>query len=254
MRSTCHISLVDVERLIRDPPALHLDAEGNAVPWEASPRLLRALSASLFAGAKTLETGAGLSTLVFALSGCEHTVVVPDKAIADRILAWCKSHNVPTANLSFEIDRSEIVLPRLQPTPLDVVLIDGGHGFPIPFVDWHLAGQRVKPGGALFIDDTQIWTGAVLRDFLRAESGWDVVGETWLEFCMVRRTGSQLTGEFYRQPYVLHRSFTNTSSSAFRRLIGRLGEVASATRTATSLIREGDLRTLLRKIRAGASD
>jgi hypothetical protein len=241
---------MNVEQLLRDPPALHLDGDGNALPWAASPRLLRALSEQLFPGAKTLETGAGVSTLVFALHGCEHTVVVPDAAIAGRITAWCNANGVSTATLAFEIERSETALARMEPSPLDTVLIDGGHGFPVPFIDWYLAGQRLKPGGFLFIDDIHIWTGAVLQSFLRSEPGWEVLRGAWMEYGVARRTEPQPTGEFYRQPYVSRRTFMSASPSPRHRLVGVARETLFAGRAAARLIRSGDFSSLRSKIAA----
>ena len=49
------------------PPSLHADRSGNLVSWGAGERLLRYLDQKLHEGDVTLETGAGLSTLVFAM-------------------------------------------------------------------------------------------------------------------------------------------------------------------------------------------
>ena len=57
----------------------------------------------------------------------------------------------------------------------DAVLIDGGHGFPAPFIDFWYAGGRLVPGGLLVVDDTHLRACRVLADFLRAEAGrWRV--------------------------------------------------------------------------------
>ena len=38
--------------------------------------------------------------------------------------------------------------------------------------NWLYCAARLIIGGILVIDDTQLWTGAVLRDFLLLESEW----------------------------------------------------------------------------------
>jgi hypothetical protein len=37
--------------------------------------------------------------------------------------------------------------------------------------------RRMKPGGILIIDDTKIWTGQVLRNFLLLEPEWRLLQE-----------------------------------------------------------------------------
>src|SRR4029077_5196434 len=129
--------------------------------------MLRRIAGEVARGSLPLETGAGLSTLVFAVSGCEHTCVVPFVEEVERIRGWCEANGVPTERLRLETARSEERVSRLAGDgPLDLVLIDGGHGFPTPFVDWWYAGRRLKGGGTLIIDDNHLWTGPVLRGFL----------------------------------------------------------------------------------------
>ena len=211
---------MDVATLLSDPPALHLDAAGNPVPFEADHRVLRLIADAVGPGSRTLETGGGLSTLVFAVSGCEHTCVVPFEIEAQRISAWCREHGVSTERLRFETKRSEDALPHLDATELDLVLIDGGHGFPTPFVDWYFAGKRLREGGLLVIDDTHLWTGAVLRDFLTEQPGWSLQENFAMRSAVFRRDaifdGHE---EWVDQPYVVKRSFHTGSRGLVRRVV-----------------------------------
>jgi len=208
---------VDLERLIASPPRLH--ADGQAL-WGLHPDVLRILDQLAQPGAATLETGAGLSTLVFAINGSRHTCVVPDAGEVERIKAWCASESVPDSDLSFHTDRSERVLPGLEPEPLDLVLIDGGHAFPSPFIDWYYAGRRLSAGGHLVVDDTQLWTGRVLRDFLDAEPGWELVREVPLRSAVFRRGHSEgELQEWTDQPYVADRSRSEGAGYAVRRAL-----------------------------------
>lgn len=211
-----------IDQLIADLPMLHRSRDGTATIWRSSHELLRTLDRNLSDGAQTLETGAGLSTIVFAARGCHHTAVVPDPEQAERITSWCSGRGISTDRLTFVLEPSELALPRLEPSPLDAVLIDGAHGFPSPFIDWHYAGRRLRVGGVLVVDDTQIWTGSVLRGFLDADPQWDLVAESRLDFACFRRVADGELGEWNAQPYVLRRSFTPNSPRPLRRAVGRV--------------------------------
>src|SRR6185503_1666742 len=78
-------------------------------------------------------------------------------------------------HVTFELGPSDKLLPTMALGDLDLVLIDGGHGFPVPFIDWYYTAFALKAGGIVIVDDTQIWTGAVLRDFLMADPDWKLL-------------------------------------------------------------------------------
>lgn len=62
-------------------------------------------------GWQTVETGAGVSTILFALHATQHTCVVPANEEVERIRAFCADHEIPTDGLTFVIDSSEAALP-----------------------------------------------------------------------------------------------------------------------------------------------
>jgi predicted O-methyltransferase YrrM len=127
-------------------------------------------------GDRTLETGAGYSTVAFALVGAAHTVVAPFETEQARIREWCTAHGVDTSQVRFVVGQSQWLLPTLEPASLDFVLVDGDHAFPVPFIDWYYAAEHLRVGGLVMIDDIPLRTGAVLDDFLHLEaSRWRVV-------------------------------------------------------------------------------
>ena len=156
---------MNLRELLNSPPVLH-ESDGKPITYTLSDEALSFIDEHINSGSKTLETGAGNSTILFALKGTEHTCIVPDKAQVERIKEFCRRNQISTEKIDFRIDGSENVLPHLRPTGLDLVLIDGCHGFPAPFIDWYYAGSGLKAGGILIVDDTQLWTGNVLRQFL----------------------------------------------------------------------------------------
>jgi hypothetical protein len=218
---------MDLDGLLAAPPALHVDAEGRPVRLEVSPVLLRRVDEAVVAGSRTLETGIGLSTVLFALKGATHTCVAPWGTDIQRLRDWCAGAGIDTSGLTFCQGRSEDVLPALDRTPLDAVLIDGGHGFPAPFIDWWYAGRRLVPGGTLFVDDTQLWTGAVLRDFLSEQPEWDLVERLPMRAAVLRRVAAddpERFEEWVHQPYVVRRSWIHGWRGLVRRAV-RGGEL-----------------------------
>src|SRR5712692_6759447 len=161
---------MDVNQLLAQRPMLQRDHLGRPANWAVAEDVARLLDREVGPRCRTLETGAGVSTVIFAMKGADHTCVVPDALLVDRIVAFCKDAAIATDTVSFEIGSSEDVLPGLKPSNLDVVLIDGAHAFPTPFIDWFYSARTgLRDGGMLIVDDTQLWTGRLLVDFLSCE-------------------------------------------------------------------------------------
>jgi predicted O-methyltransferase YrrM len=218
--------------LISDPPHLHgVTAQGEFHDWALGPRALTILSEAIQAGWRTLETGAGVSTVLFALKQTYHTCVVPSSEEIARIQAFCSQHGISTSRLEFVEAASEEALPRLDPEPLDLVVIDGSHSFPSVFIDWYYTANRLKAGGWLFVDDTHLWTGRILRDFLRAEDAWTLVDEVPFRTAIFRKQRDvQSVRNWVYQPYVV-------SNSIFTR-----------RRRVETMLRDRDWQMLLSKL------
>jgi hypothetical protein len=216
---------VELSALLRDAPAFHVDEGLRPVSLQASRDVLEAIDTAVRPGWHTLETGAGVSTVLFALRGAEHVCVTPAAAEVERIRAWCAARGIDLARVRFEVARSELVLPRLELPALDLVLIDGGHGFPTPFVDWQYTAPRLRVGGLLIVDDIQLWTGAVLRDFLAEEPGWRIRDEFPMRAVVFQKTAdTPELPEWFAQPYVARRSRrAGTLSRLLHRVWGGLG-------------------------------
>lgn len=159
-------------------PRLHGPADREPERWRLDFAVLEWIARAAGADDHTLETGCGYSTIVFAALGTRHTVVSPLAEEHERVRAWCREHGVGVETVEFLVRPSHEVLPSLDPGPLDLVLVDGSHAFPWPFLDWFYTAEHLRQGGLLVVDDTHLRTGAILRDFLMAESGrWTRVRE-----------------------------------------------------------------------------
>jgi hypothetical protein len=152
-------------------PKLHTSG-GIAHSWQVSDEILVFIDEHVTAESQTLETGAGVTTVLFAMKKCHHTCVVPFHEEVERIKSFCTEQGVSHDRIDFVVERSEVALPQLQFEPLDLVLIDGAHGFPVPLLDWYFTADRLRVGGRLVLDDTQLWSVNVLKQFLMHEPEW----------------------------------------------------------------------------------
>jgi predicted O-methyltransferase YrrM len=178
-----------VEQLRREPPGLHAEgAEYWGLAWPA----LEWLEREVRPGMTTLETGSGASTLVFAAGGAEHVAVTPAPDEAERFRAECERRSIDASRVRFELGLSHEVLPRLAARPLDLVLVDGAHGFPYPVLDWWLAAPHVRIGGRVLLDDAYMPPVRALVDALRAQPHWEVEGAVGYRTVVVRKLAEGL--------------------------------------------------------------
>jgi hypothetical protein len=241
--------MITVEELLADPPKLHAFKPSPATPegmfapgelisrWKLSDEELRFIGEHVGPDSKTLETGAGCSTVLFALRGARHTCIVPDQALTDRIVAYCESKNIPTNGLNFMVDVSEKALPALSEGGFDLALIDGRHGFPQPFLDWYYIANLLKVGGYVVIDDLHVWVCETLMNLLLAEKDWKLAHES-LGGCAFQKLGDGTQNNDYEfQPYVAKRS--------------RQFSLSAKGRYLASLLRRGNYRLFGNTLKMG---
>lgn len=202
--------MLNYRDLERELPPIHRNSDGQAVSWYVTEVLADYIAKNVRPGMRTLETGAGLSTILFAQAGSQHTSVVYDPSEVDRIKNFCQERKIPTSQLQFLVGMSELVLPQSCPQELDFVLIDGCHGFPTPFIDWYYTQRNLKVGGIMAVDDTQIWTGGTLKRFLSSEPGWERLDQWPYRAAVFRKTAPSADYlDWYYQPFVHGRSITH---------------------------------------------
>ena len=228
-----------LQELLNDSPKLHrIGKVGLHVPvsYDLSDQALRLIDQHVNQGSHTLETGAGISTILFAIKQAHHTCIVPDGELADRIREYCQQKRVSVERINFHLEKSERILPGLTADQFDLVLIDGQHAFPAPFIDWYYTAHKLKVGGMLLIDDIQLWTGHILKEFLLEEPEWSLISD------LSGRTAAFVKEKDYsqekwwgQQPYIVRKS---------RRLI-RLSEF----RQAAAMLAKGKFGPLTRKIK-----
>ncbi|NTY61052.1 class I SAM-dependent methyltransferase [Mycolicibacterium sphagni] len=206
-------------------------AEGTA-DWTITDGVLSLIARHCNADTTSLETGAGASTLAFAAAGGNHTAVTPSQDEVGRIRAEGTERGLDMSRVEFIDGYSQDVLPGLS-GPLDFVLIDGGHGFPIPAVDWIYTAQRLNVGGHMLIDDIDVWTGQMLVQFLDKEDEWERVEIVNGITAVFRLVKPFTLREWNHQPAVVQRS-------RFPRTLRR-------AKNAARIAARGDFKTLLKK-------
>jgi hypothetical protein len=178
-----------VAELRASPPGLHAGGEEY---WGLAWPALEWLEAEVRPGLATLETGSGASTLVFAAGGAEHEAVTPARDEEERFRRECERRALDGSRVTFHIGLSHEVLPSLEPRPLDLVLVDGAHGFPYPVLDWWFLAGRLRIGGRMLLDDAYMPPVAVLVDALRAQPHWNVEGAVGYRTVIVRKLADGL--------------------------------------------------------------
>ena len=205
--------------------------------WGIGESVLRYIARNAGEGSTTLETGGGVSTILFALLGARHISINPGRDQIERLKSYCGERAISLERVEFVVAKSEDYLPAADLPPLDLALIDGDHAFPVPFLDWFYVQRALRPGGILINDDVHMWTGRVLADFLRAEPEWKVDAR-FMNSIAFRKLREACAKEWHDQPYVAARSE---------------GERMTRLRTALDLLRRGRLRDLRSRLRRAKS-
>ena len=112
--------------------------------------------------------------MIFAAAGAEHHAVTPVADEERRIREACAARGIDDSRVTFHVGLSQDVLPTLDPTRLDLVLLDGAHGFPYPVLDWWYLSRRLKPGARMLLDDAYLPAVASIVDYVRAVDTWEL--------------------------------------------------------------------------------
>jgi len=219
-----------LEQLIRTPPLLHSGRDqrpwepGDLVDWGIHRESIEFLARVVTAEHLTLETGAGLSTVCFAIRASEHICISPPESEHQRIRDYCQTHNISTARIRFVPMPSGDYLPTLdlKERQLDLALIDGAHKFPYPIVDWFFIDPHLKIGGLLVIDDLSIPSVKMLWNFLRTEPAYQfeqIVGTGMGVFRKVARVPLPFEADWDGQR--LNRAYPDFSHLPWRQRVRR---------------------------------
>jgi hypothetical protein len=168
----------DIEAALADPPQVHFGAPAGV--W-ATDRSCYEFIAKALPG--------------------EHVAVVKSATEVNPFREYLTERGLP--EVAFEIGWSDEVLPRLSGPDLDFVLVDGGHGFPVPIVDWFYAASRLREGGVVVLDDLQLPQVRLgLHEFLSADPRWECIEATPKWGAYRRLSAGHLREEWREQPFL----------------------------------------------------
>lgn len=216
-----------IERLISERPQFHQNetelqrsfvSSESFLPVAASSKLARAgltnyginadvlrfIAEYVCSDSRTLETGAGSSTLAFACRRARHIAITPSADEVRRIKDYAAERQIDLATVHFVEQSSEQFLPRCDHADLDVVLLDGKHAFPWPMVDWFYTADKLRRGGIMLLDDIKLRSVKVLVEFMHADPGWEFCREFSGRTAMFRKTKDRvLDVAWHMQPWTV---------------------------------------------------
>jgi hypothetical protein len=175
----------DVGRILNSPKMDRILDQIAALPrdWHGagtvSDKMLSAL-AERCPGAYefTAETGTGRSTLLFSHLSRDHLVFAQDdRGDGDSLDRVQTSPLLKPGIVTFVVGPTQVTLPRHDlPEHLDVVQLDGPHGFPFPELEYYYFYPRIRTGGTLIVDDIQIPSIRAMFRILRKDRMWQLSG------------------------------------------------------------------------------
>ncbi len=115
------------------------------------------------------ETGSGLSTLLFSQLSRRHLVFTLEQDDSSRQVR--ASPLLKEGICEFVLGPTQRTIPRYDfKEPLQVIFLDGPHGYPFPEIEYCFLYPHLEPGGLLILDDIHIPTIFNLFQFLREEA------------------------------------------------------------------------------------
>jgi hypothetical protein len=169
--------------LIESPPNFHRwedsdqskpPSDNGLVNWGMRPSFLKWLVTIVHSEWTTLETGSGISTVCFAITGANHIAISPFAREHDRIRRYCANHGISTERVTFLAEPPTSALPSAT-AQLDLGIIDGCHAFPHPVLDYVYIDRQLKVGAILVIDDLDIPSVGTLHRFVIEDAGYELM-------------------------------------------------------------------------------
>lgn len=151
----------------------------------------------------SVETGAGRTTLLLSHLSEDHTVFALD---AGDSLRCTREHPLLNAATTHFVEgpSQRTIFTHPLADPLQLVLLDGPHGFPFPNLEYWRFYPSLEANGLLVIDDVHIPTIRQLFDFLVEDPMFrllEVVGKTAFFERTETPTFDPFGDHWWTQPY-----------------------------------------------------
>jgi Methyltransferase domain len=160
----------EIRRLIAEvAPGLHSAGTFSARTFEAIARAAHKRQIH-----NSVETGSGASTLLLSHLSEHHTVFALDDG-SGSITNVRRSPLLRQSVVTFVEGPTQATLPQYRFTEkLQLVLIDGPHGYPFPDLEYYYLYPHLETGALLILDDVQIPTIHNLFQFLRRDAMFEL--------------------------------------------------------------------------------
>ena len=195
---------------LKNLPNVHERGDRPAHSGGLNPRLGQVMIdeiGKLEGASRSIETGAGNSTLLFMMLGCSAvTAIAPDEKLGRRIQSEAAERRLDEGVLRFINDRSERALRRLAlgaHAACDIGFIDGNHGWPSVFVDFCYLNMMMKRDGLLFVDDVQLYACAQLMLLLREQPEFGLVSLVGKMATFRKRTNAEFLPDWRGEPFIV---------------------------------------------------
>ncbi len=137
------------------------------------------------------ETGSGKTTLLFSHISLSHFVFAVDAGNGSVTQAKA-SPLLNSAVVTFVEGPTQVTLPHHMFThELQMVLLDGPHGYPFPDLEYYYFYPVIQSGGLLLIDDIQIPSIGRMFDIIKAGDMFRLL-EIIENTAFLQRTDAQL--------------------------------------------------------------
>jgi hypothetical protein len=122
----------------------------------------------------SVETGSGASTLLFSHLSEHHTVFASDGG-SGSVTNVRRSPLLRPNVVTFVEGPTQATLPQHRFTEkMQLILIDGPHGYPFPDIEYYFLYPHLETGGLLILDDIHIPTIHNLFQFLRRDAMFEL--------------------------------------------------------------------------------
>jgi hypothetical protein len=177
------------EELVRDIVALPEDWHGAGVCGMPPLRAMELLAPQRIL--HSAETGCGRSTLLLSHMSQHHTVfAIDDRGDTNSLARVQESPLLRRETSEFVLGPTQQTLPRHTfKDKLQLVFIDGPHGFPFPELEYYFFYPHLDAGALFILDDIHIPSIFRLFTFLREDAMFEFVGVTYAT-AFFRRTAA----------------------------------------------------------------
>jgi hypothetical protein len=158
-----------LRRIAEIGPSLHTAGTFSAQTLEAMARAARKRQIR-----NSAETGSGASTLLFSHLSEHHTVFALDGS-SGSVTNVQRSPLLRPNVVTFVEGPTQATLPQHRfSEKLQLVLIDGPHGYPFPDLEYYSLYPHLETGALLILDDIHIPTVHNLFEFLKRDAMFEL--------------------------------------------------------------------------------